>query len=62
MLQFIIKIFGLFFGYFVKYNQEERAGAGNVFLLLCDYLKLAEGAEYYLKSLFKADSKDIEKP
>ena len=28
----------------VKYNQEERAGAGRAFLLLRDYLKLAEGA------------------
>ena len=28
----------------VKYNQEERAGAGYAFLLLHDYLKLAEGA------------------
>ena len=28
----------------VKYNQEERAGAGHAFSLLHDYLKLAEGA------------------
>ena len=28
----------------IKYNQEERAGAGHDFLLLQDYLKLAEGA------------------
>ena len=28
----------------VKYNQEERAGAGHDFPLLHDYLKLAEGA------------------
>ena len=46
----------------VKYNQEERAGAGQAYLLLRDYLKLAEGAEYYLKSPFKANSKDLEKP
>ena len=34
----------------VKYNKEERAGAGQAFLLLRDYLKLAEGAEFNLKS------------
>jgi len=28
----------------IKYNQEERAGAGHAFALLHDYLKLAEGA------------------
>ena len=28
----------------VKFNQEERAGDGNAFSLLHDYLKLAEGA------------------
>ena len=34
----------------VKYNQEERAGAGHAFLLLRDYLKFAEGADFNLKS------------
>ena len=38
----------------VKYNQEERAGARHAFLLLRDYLKLAEGADFNLKSPFKA--------
>ena len=28
----------------IKYNQEERAGAGHAFSPLHDYLKLAEGA------------------
>ena len=28
----------------IKYNQEERTGAGHAFSLLHDYLKLAEGA------------------
>jgi hypothetical protein len=28
----------------IKYNQEERSGAGHAFALLHDYLKLAEGA------------------
>ena len=34
----------------VKYNQEERAGAGHAFLLPRDYLKFAEGADFNLKS------------
>ena len=38
----------------VKYYQEERAGAGHAFSLLRDYLKLAEGADFNLKSPFKA--------
>ena len=45
----------------VKYNQEERTGAGLAYILLRDYLKLAEGAEFNLKSPFKANSKDLEK-
>ena len=28
----------------IKYNQEERTGAGHTFSLLHDYLKMAEGA------------------
>ena len=28
----------------IKYNQEERTGAGHAFSLLHDYLKMAEGA------------------
>ena len=28
----------------IKYNQEERAGAGHAYSPLHDYLKLAEGA------------------
>ena len=45
----------------VKYNQEERAGAGHAFLLLRDYLKLAEGADFNLKSPFKAIVKTFRK-
>ena len=44
----------------VKFNQEERAGAGHAFLLLRDYLKLAVGADFNLKSPFKA-IKDVQK-
>ena len=45
----------------VRYNQEEQAGAGHAFLLLRDYLKLAEGADFNLKSPFKAIVKTFRK-
>ena len=38
----------------VKYNRVERAETGHAFSLLRDYLKLAEGADFNLKSPFKA--------
>ena len=39
----------------VKFNQEERAGAGHAFLLQRDYLKLAVGAQVVLLTNLSQD-------